>query len=499
MNIQAFSTARRLRSRFRFGALLAAAGLLVAGPALAEKPTAAAAPAGEMSFLSGGYDVKSLGYTREEFLVSGSARAFKAAGPLGEDGVWKAKPAGTAAYRTRIVVMKPQDEKAFNGTVIVEWINVTGGLDVPVEWITTHRELVRKGYAYVAVSAQKVGIDGDGRTPPPPFLKNANAARYGALVHPGDAYSYDIFTDAARLLRSPQKALLLGKLQPKRLLAVGESQSAIFLTTYVNAIEPVSRQYDGFLIHSRPGPGSLIDDPSIFKMDPAWYQTAVKLRPNLRVPVLQLITETDLVQLIGAKGYYAARQPDAKNLRTWELAGAAHLDNYLIRVGFMDTPTTPVEALAGAWAPMSMGSPALMNNGPQQHYVAQAAIDKLNTWVASGKAPSTSPLLKLNPGAPPTLMRDELGIALGGIRTPWVDAPVSRLSGSDPETAAQIGGSVTPFDKVRLAGLYPGGQADYMPKFTASLDAAIRDGFLLADDREEILKLGAAGFDLATK
>ena len=42
--------------------------------------------------------------------------------------------------------------------------------------------------------------------------------------------------------------------------------------------------------------------------------------------------------------------------------------------------------------------------------------------------------------------------------------------------------------------LYPGGVADYLERFTASLDATIQSGFLLAADREEILELAAATF-----
>jgi hypothetical protein len=34
-----------------------------------------------------------------------------------------------------------------------------------------------------------------------------------------------------------------------------------------------------------------------------------------------------------------------------------------------------------------------------------------------------------------------------------------------------------------------------MSKFSTALDAAIRHGFILPDDREEILRLAALGFD----
>ena len=37
---------------------------------------------------------------------------------------------------------------------------------------------------------------------------------------------------------------LLGPLRPERLIAMGESQSAAFLVTYVNAVDPAARVYE---------------------------------------------------------------------------------------------------------------------------------------------------------------------------------------------------------------------------------------------------------------
>ena len=45
--------------------------------------------------------------------------------------------------------------KKFNGTVVVEWLNVSGGVDAAPDWTFAHTELIREGYAWVGVSAQK--------------------------------------------------------------------------------------------------------------------------------------------------------------------------------------------------------------------------------------------------------------------------------------------------------------------------------------------------------
>jgi hypothetical protein len=156
-------TRRKIRGALRcagFGFALGAALLLGHGAA-AENAVAAAMP-GKPVFPYGAYDIASQGYVMKEFSVSGNAASYQLAGKPGADGIAPAKTAGSAAYKTRIVVITPTDPAKFNGTVVVEWLNVSGGADVPVDFVMLHRELIRDGYAYVGVSAQKVGIDGGG-------------------------------------------------------------------------------------------------------------------------------------------------------------------------------------------------------------------------------------------------------------------------------------------------------------------------------------------------
>src|SRR5262249_48794618 len=80
----------------------------------------------------------------------------------------------------------------FNGTVVVEWLNVSGGVDAAPDWLYIHDELIREGFAWVGVSAQALGVAAD---------EAADPARYAALSHPGDSYSYDIFSQAGQAVR----------------------------------------------------------------------------------------------------------------------------------------------------------------------------------------------------------------------------------------------------------------------------------------------------------
>lgn len=52
-----------------------------------------------------------------------------------------------------------------------------------------------------------------------------------------------------------------------------------------------------------------------------------------------------------------------------------------------------------------------------------------------------------------------------------------------------------PFDRAKLATLYPGGKAEYLKRFSAALDSTVKAGFILPEDRQEILDVAAAAYD----
>jgi Alpha/beta hydrolase domain len=432
---------------------------------------------GNPNLLLGAYDLATLGYDAEEFFVSGTARSYAT-----ED---------HADYTIRIVVCRPTGDAKFNGTVIVEWLNVSGGIDAPAVWFMAHREIARAGYAYVAVSAQQVGIEGgDSLMGANMSLKAQNPERYSPLNHPGDQFSFDIYSQIGRLIRDGA----VEDLKAKHILAVGESQSAMFLTTYVNEVDPSAAVFDGFLVHSRFGAGAPLAGGSALEASrPAPFRDAP------RVPVLSVITETDLVDghLLG---YHHARRPDNDRLRVWEIPGTAHADNYTIRVGFIDNGCAPLDDLVAAYAPTSelMGTSLsyCINFAPQHHYVLQSAIASLNNWVHTGEpAPAARPIT-LTEGDTPALVLDEFGLARDGVRTPWVEVPIARTSGFAPDESPMsfLFGSGEVFDEDTVNRLYPGGASDYLERFTAALDRAIGAGFIVPSDRTEILELAAAAF-----
>jgi hypothetical protein len=213
----------------------------------------------------------------------------------------------------------------------------------------------------------------------------------------------------------------------------------------------------------------------------------------MRVPVIVLQTETDVTLL----GSGLASQPDGDLLRNWELAGAAHADTYLLFASGQDDGNLPPARLAELLRPTTdilMGQTASpINSGPQHHYVECAAIEHLDAWVAGRSTPPAAARLNADGR---DYARDDLGIATGGIRTPWTDVPVAILSGTgqEGELFAFLFGTTAPLHAGDLARLYQGGKADYLAQFERSLDATVKAGFVLAEDRGEILALAAASW-----
>jgi hypothetical protein len=428
------------------------------------------------------FDLAEVGYIQQEYFISGMANAYTPVGVLSSDGRWTVAPASSAAYKTRILVYRPSDPKRFSGTVVVEWDNVSSGLDAALDWIAAHTEMIREGVAWVGVSTQLVGVEGGtailGQAST--GLKMADPERYGSLVHPGDSFSYDIYSQAGQALRRPAGPDPLGGLKIGALIGIGESQSASRLVTYVNAIHPLANVYDGFLVHSRGGGGadlSQAPEPAIAVPAPARFRT------DLHVPVLVFETETDLLTL----GYRRDRQPDGPLFRLWEVPGAAHLDTYSLSVGYSDLGNSPsAAALVVTASPLPgfgfIGCAKPVNSGPQ-HFVLDAAFAALNRWVRDGVPPPYARRLQIVEGSPPSLLRDAHGNALGGIRTSWVDAPIATLSGFGQTGGGFcfIFGTTVPFDAATLHSLYPTHDA-YVAAVDGSTDRALHGRFLVERD-----------------
>jgi hypothetical protein len=267
-------------------------------------------------------------------------------------------------------------------------------------------------------------------------------------------------------------------------IAAGESQSAARMVVYVNAVHPVAQVYDGYFIHSRAGIFAvpLSEAPQAAIATPGNTIT----REDIGVPVLELQTESDVTFLQS----FLARQDDSRHFRLWEVAGTAHSDTYGTGLGLTDLGNSP-DAAAVAFGVTEVAGGLIqcdqpINSGPQ-HYVVNAAFNKLIRWVRTGKAPKSAPRLEVNGGPPIAINRDEHGNALGGIRTPWVDAPIATFYDQQQGGGILciIFGVTTPFDADKLASLYPTPKA-FTKAHGKALKRSVKKGWILKPDAKLI-------------
>jgi hypothetical protein len=425
-------------------------------------------------------DVKALGYVEEEFVVSGDATSFRLS-PGTEatpDGRWQAEPASAAPYATRMLVYRPEAAADFNGTVIVYWNNVSMGHDLFLDL----DDLPDEGFAVALVTTQRVGVHGLAAAPM--GLLAWDPERYGSLSITSDDFSYDIFTQAASTVapdRRREAVDPMGGLDVKKLVAMGGSQSAGRLAAYVNAIQPISRRFDGFLLtiyFGTPTPLEVGDfDVDLSNVDMSQRPGATaRLRDDLGVPVFVMNSELEAIAC------YPVRQPDTDTFRTWEIAGTSHTSSPSLR-----KRAPKIERDTG----ISMPFPDDMNAVPITH-VQAAAIHHLHRWVNGGPPAPSQPKIEFA-GDPPQVQRDENGIAVGGIRLPQVELPTARHSaepmGSD--IISYLRGSSRPFPAGRLEELYPD-RDDYLARFAEATRRAEAAGVLLAADAAALVEEAAA-------
>jgi len=428
---------RKLRANISIGFLFLLAVLLTATTAFAGTVTGPIT-GGAHGFAFGepgaAIDLSKFGYIEEEYFIEGTANSYSKVGTWTTDGVWPAVPTGNAPYKTRLLMVRPADPAQFNGTAVVEWLNESNGFDIAEDFAYANEELLRGGYAWVGVSVQAVGVQLS-----PISLKAWDPIRYGSLSHPGDAYAYDMFTQAGQAIRKPQGANPLHGLTVERLVATGLSQSANGLATYVNAIDPLVEVYDGFLLHSRgatalplfPGAAGAVPGTSVIRVDTT-------------APVLALEDEWS----ISVASAWLVRQPDNPNFRLWEVAGTGHVDSYagsflspIVGRDLMAPPTPPQCPLPPNVAPL--------------HYVVNSALNKLSAWVATGVPPAHAPsFIEVVNGA---VVRDSYGNAKGGIRLSQLEVPTATLTGpgNSGTGPCPVAGVTIPFDAATLASLYP--------------------------------------------
>ena len=436
---------------------LAAGAAAQAQPATITGSIAVSVPPGDPSrdfvFSTSAIDLAGYGYVEEEFFIEGTANRYTtpelATGRIVDSG---------HPYKTRLVVRRPASPDRFNGTVVVEWNNVTAGRDLDIDWFQAGAYFVRNGYVWIGVSAQRVGVN---------HLQQWSPARYGSLdvTHGGtiedDALSYDIFSAVGKAVRDPGDVDVLGGLAAERLFATGHSQSASRLSVYLNNVHPRDPVFDAVVVHGGGG----------------------RIRQDQDVKIWKLMAEGDMVSRANI------RQPDTDTFRSWEIAGSSHVDI------FFRIESSRVAALeAGRELAMAeTGIPDCerpsYSRVPFRH-VLHAAFEHLVRWVDDATPPPTAPPLDTASVGPPAVFaRDARGNVLGGIRLAAYAVPTATNTGinTGDQRFCRLYGTHEPFDAATLARLYPSPEV-YLDAVKDVVAANLAAGYILEYDAKATVR-----------
>ncbi|MCW6006057.1 hypothetical protein K1W54_15930 [Micromonospora sp. CPCC 205371] len=432
------------------------------------------------TFFATDLDLTARGYVEQEFFYSGQANVYDATVAPGIGA--RPTPSPTAnivstghPYKTRMVVRRPARPAAFNGTVVVEWLNATSQYDVEALWFRTHEFLMRDGYAWVGITAQSGPI-----TNPTLGLKAFSPQRYGTLdltdggsLTAGDPLSFDVYAQGIQAVR---KAEVLGDLRgrAKTVIAAGVSQSAGRVSVFVNAIQPRS---------------AAVVDAALL------YVGGERMRTDLHLPVFKVLSETEFTAPASANEI-SSLQPDTDRMRTWSVAGTSHSDwaSFAVRYALLQRDQPTASLRDNCARPSRSRIP--------DRYPLSAAIHHLAAWARRGTVPPAAPLISLAQDGV-TVLRDERGNALGGLRLAPFNAPVALDTGANENPPGGSGlcflnGTHIPFDRATLRSLYPDRQA-YLWQFTRAVWQNVRDGYVMPADAGEMLgdaHSSIAGHDL---
>lgn len=434
-------------------------------------------------------DLAKAGYVEEEFILSGKAYVYDwlASGSVGRT--------VSGSYADRILVRRPSNPARFSGTVVVELMNSARRFDWAMMWSYLHEHLIEDGDAWVGVTMPG-SVAG---------LQKFNPARYASLSFanpapdapcPGakggpsateEGLRWDVLSQVAASLKSGGLGQPMIGFKVERVYMTTQTAD---LETYINAIHPQASlannkpAYDGYLVRNPTAPARISQcAPALQRTDPR------AVINDISVPVVAVVAQGEVA------GSLPFLRPDADvpkgRFRLYEIAGAAHIDKFAYDAGFPSF-ADQIAAVGSAqgspeWPFNAMCDPPIpLSEHHLLKYSYDAALTNLDQWVRTGVAPPKAERMQVKEGATPTLVTDEVGYAIGGVRSPWVDVPAATYTTTSPGpgTCAELA-HVIPFAPDRLKALYPTPQ-DYAKKVTLNVDALVKAHWFTESDGKKM-------------
>lgn len=434
--------------------------------------------------------VEQMGYGEAEYFMSGTANVYG----LAETGVNVPviKTSG-ADYTTRLLIHYPKDAEKFSGNIYVDILNASAGYDLEDIYRRSYQHFMENGDIYIGITS---------KTTTAQALKNFDAERYADidwLVDNDDPASaenglfWDMLSQLGTVLKERPEDLLGADLGAKakangRTYLVGQSQSGFYLQTYLSVFYPYINNildgkdiFDGYFNAVGATPTTLSTGVSI--TNTGW--------PDTEEPYLVVMGEGEAKMRL-SMGYYATKadsDTSTSKFRLYEVAGAPHADptseilpnNFEIAKAKADGTSRDIKKYEGDHVEGDL----------HLNEFITGALVNLDEWARNGVAAPAGQLLQADETGK-AIARDAYGNALGGLRSPKIDAPLATYYGCINDSSYSTEGSMIHFTQAQLDERYEGSSqaekyADYLAEFKASADKALAERYITQSDYDKLI------------
>jgi hypothetical protein len=430
------------------------------------------------------------GDASEPFVPTGAYRGQPSEFDYVEEEWFATGEADGHPYATSVFVRRPRDKARFSGTVVVEPVHAASAAPV---WIYTSTYFMRSGHGWAAVCSQKSALDA--------FVKPSDPDRYASLSIWSDAPPQETAgVGAVAVPRDP--AAMQARMEQMRRMNV---LSTPILAQVGAALAAGAGPFSGFDVrdvilagHSQTGgvvTEYILNGHDAHRLDdgsPVYHAFFPSGAPSIAfgscdVPIVQVLSDGDISNpnRPGREGR-KYRRPDSDEpsdrYRLYELAGVAHMGTryppYSDNAMWQDDPV----GTAG-----NVPKDAPMNSLPHGELFSMG-MHHLVQWVADGVTPPRADRIEV--GADGLFVKDQFGNTRGGVRCPQMDVPRLRYlsnPGVDENGVPAFGvvGIEEPLPSETLQRLYED-HSDYVQRFNRRLDELIDQGWLLAEDAEDL-------------
>lgn len=467
-------------------------------------------PEGKHPFAAaaGKCEFEKIGYLEDEYFMSGTANVY------GENTEGKlVVEIPDAPYTTRLLVRRPADVKKFSGNVVIEILNATAMLDIDRQWVNSWKFFTRNGDIYIGISSKGHVVDAlksfdpERYAPinwdnPDPSREIPESMKNNPLMFLKQYESglfWDMIIDLARLLRTGDALNPIAEYGKSYLFLTGWSQSGGYIArilhtfAYRPEIEKDGPLFDGYLSAGMGNSDAPLNA----------YSGQMRLR-SLPIPNASMLGGKEPVIAINTESenkfayWHGDFDEPGYKFRTWQIPVSSHDTDYNLQEYYEGYQREDLNKIGrtNMWEGC-VGEPMDCPYEP----IFNAAYFHLYNWARYGipapHAPKIETRIVIGKESPGGFfgncvenVTDAFGNCMGGIRHPVADCPTGTYYSSSPKadgTRQEMFGHVIPFSPEKLKAIY--GDLDHYRKLVEeSTDRAIAGGFILKEDREELIE-----------